>query len=48
MQEDLRYKIGLTRMKCSALDQVEINSFDGVDGGYLEAEPDSQHLIEKY
>jgi len=34
-------RIGMTRMKCSALDHVEIDSFDGVDGGYLEDEPDS-------
>lgn len=48
MEQDLRYRVGLTRMKCSAMDQVEIDSFDGVEGGYYEGEVDQQHLMEKY
>lgn len=44
LQADLRTRIAMTRNKCSALDHVEIDSFDGVDGGYLQDEPDSAAL----
>jgi hypothetical protein len=48
MDSDLRARIAMIRMKCTALDHVEIDSFDGVDGGYLQDEPDSEVLLDKY